>query len=239
MRSPSTGTIIAVGIALAIALILLLNLQGRSPDPATPAGSPEKSAPVVDAGSSPASPPAALATAEPPAAPFQEYEIGKTSRHQMNIASVWLPPVQMDHGLSPSPDHATGHPQAMPLPEDPDVIHLEADVRAEPGNLNGFAVGEWIPYLSVDYEMVFQGDASGEPRLAGKLTPMVAKDGPHYGATIRMPRRGKYRLTYRFQPPSANGFGRHTDPVTGVDPWWQPFSVDFDFSFEGVPQKKP
>ena len=66
--------------------------------------------------------------------------------------------------------------------------------------------------------------------------PMVAQDGPHYAATISMPARGLYKLTYELRPPSENGFGRHTDSITGVKAWWKPFKVSWDFDYQGVPQ---
>jgi uncharacterized protein involved in high-affinity Fe2+ transport len=34
-------------------------------------------------------------------------------------------------------------------------------------------------------------------------------------------------------PPSKGGMGRHSDPVTGVAPWWEPFSVTFDWDYVG------
>lgn len=228
MRKPPTGAIIAVAIGLMIAVILIANLQS----PSRHGTSSGPSAIQPQAAANHEAPPAGQAEAgggKP--VPFLEHPIGNVSRNQMSIAAVWLPPIQMDH--DPGVHHAA------PLPEDPDVIHLEADVHAERGNLNGFGFGEWIPYLGVEYELVFKDDPSGQPRVAGKMMPMVAKDGPHYGATIPMPRHGTYRLTYRFEPPSVNGFGRHTDPVTGVAPWWEPFSVEFEFTFNGSPQKKP
>ena len=61
--------------------------------------------------------------------------------------------------------------------------------------------------------------------------PMVARDGLHYGATIEMPGDGHYKLTYAIKPPSAGGLGRHVDPATGVEPWWKPFEVSFDWDF--------
>ena len=65
--------------------------------------------------------------------------------------------------------------------------------------------------------------------------PMVARDGLHYGASIAMPKAGAYRLTYHIEPPSAGGLGRHSDPVTGVAPWWEPFEVSFDWDYPGPP----
>ena len=66
--------------------------------------------------------------------------------------------------------------------------------------------------------------------------PMVARDGLHYGASIEMPKAGRYKLTYAIKPPSAGGLGRHADRATGVDPWWEPFEVSFDWDYPGPPK---
>ncbi len=153
-------------------------------------------------------------------APFREYPIGdEVEREGMRIVAVWLPAVQME---------------GAPLPRGEDVIHLEADIHALRGNKNGFGLGEWIPYLTVNYTLVHK--ESGK-KVSGRMLPMVAKDGPHYGATVSLPGRGEYLLIYEIRPPSENGFGRHADPVTGVDPWWEPFSVEFSFRYEGIPEE--
>lgn len=154
-------------------------------------------------------------------APFREYPIGEIERNSMKIAAVWLPLIQME---------------GMEVSEGEDIIHLEADIHAIRGNKNGFGIGEWIPYLTVNYTLVHVRD---ERKITGRMIPMVAKDGPHYGATVQMPAHGEYRLTYEIHPPSENGFGRHLDTVTGVAPWWEPFSVEFMFQYEGVPQQVP
>jgi len=65
---------------------------------------------------------------------------------------------------------------------------------------------------------------------------MTARDGWHYGASIEMPRAGRYKLTYAIEPPAA---GRHSDPITGVDPWWKPFEVSFDWDYPGPPTTQP
>ncbi len=62
------------------------------------------------------------------------------------------------------------------------------------------------------------------------MMPMVARDGWHYGASIPMPKAGKFKLTYKIEPPTA---GRHSDAATGVDPWWEPFEVSFDWEYRG------
>ena len=63
--------------------------------------------------------------------------------------------------------------------------------------------------------------------------PMVARDGPHYGATIMPPKHGQYRMKCTVDPSSKGGMGQHSDPVTGVAPWWEPFSVTFDWDYAG------
>ena len=147
---------------------------------------------------------------------FREYPIGETEHSGMHIAAVWLPPVQME---------------GMDLPQDANVIHLEADIHALGGNVHGFGRGAWIPYLTVRYEIIRVG--SDQVPIRGEFMPMVAKDGPHYGATVTMPGPGKYRLIYELEPPSSKGFGRHSDPITGVAPWWEPFQVEFEFDYTG------
>lgn len=153
-------------------------------------------------------------------APFREYPIGEEIRKNgMKIAAVWLPPIQM-YGTK--------------LPESQDVIHLEADIHAIAGNQNGFGIGEWIPYLTVNYTLTHQETGK---TVTGRLLPMAAKDGPHYGGTIQIPAHGLYKLIYEIRPPSENGFGLHSDPVTGVASWWEPFQVEFDFEYGGVPNE--
>jgi len=174
-------------------------------------------------GSSSSGPPPRVAPAAPaPAlgkpAGFREYPIGDpVERNRMRIAAVWLPPIQMD---------------GMAGPAGSDLIHLEADVRATEGNPNGFAKDEFVPYLKVGYTIT--PASGGAPIRRGQLLPMVAVDGLHYGASVAMPRAGPYRLTYDFTPPSAD-LGRHSDPASGVAPWWEPFQVSFDWDYPGPP----
>ena len=44
----------------------------------------------------------------------------------------------------------------------------------------------------------------------GTFMPMVAGDGPHYGANVKMMGVGNYKLTYHIDPPSKAGMHRHT-----------------------------
>lgn len=149
-----------------------------------------------------------------PRAGFREYPIGEpVEQNSLEIAAVWLPSV-----------HLAGEAATR----DPNIIHLEADIHATEGNPNGFARDEFVPYLTIHYRIE---PAGGGPAIEGTMIPMVARDGLHYGAGIAMPGPGEYRLTYRIEPPSTNGLGRHDDPETGVAAWWEPFEASFDWTF--------
>lgn len=152
-----------------------------------------------------------------------EYPIGKPQiKDGMEVSAVYLQPVPME-------------PAGMMRAVRDSDIHLEADIRAQSDNANGFADGAWMPYLDVRYQIVKQGSA--QP-LQGALMPMVANDGPHYGDNVKLQGPGKYRLTLTVSPPgAASHFGRHTDKETGVAPWFKPFSLEYDFTFTGLGKK--
>ncbi len=151
-----------------------------------------------------------------------EHPIGDdVVKNHMVIAAVWLPSVGM---------------AGMPAPPD-DVIHIEADIHATADNPNGFAKDEFVPYLKIRYELT--DPATGKPLQSGDLMPMVASDGLHYGANIAKPAPGTYKLVYKIEPPSAGGLGRHSDPATGVAPWWEPFDTSFEWEMEPPGVKAP
>ena len=140
----------------------------------------------------------------------------------MEIAAVYLQPIDME-------------PKGIDLAPSLADIHLEADIHAIKGNANGFGEGEWIPYLKIAY--VLKNLDTGKIQK-GNFMPMVASDGPHYGANIKMVNGvGNYELTYNIENPSANGFGRHADKATGVGKWWEPFSVKYTFQYTGAPKE--
>jgi hypothetical protein len=146
-----------------------------------------------------------------------EVAIGRPKeRLGIRIAAVYTEPVSMD-------EYWGGEP-----PELAD-IHLEADVQAVKGNRYGFRADEWIPYLSITYALELLG-AEGK-KATGQLWQMMATDGPHYGVNIKMFGPGHYRLTYRIGSPAEWGLARHTDPKTGVAPWWEPFEVTWTFDY--------
>ena len=87
----------------------------------------------------------------------------------MNIAAVYLQPIEME-------------PEGMMRPAKESDVHMEADIKAAKGNTNGFAEGDWIPYLVVNYELTREGG----PTQKGEFMPMVANDGPHYGDNVKL-----------------------------------------------------
>lgn len=147
---------------------------------------------------------------------FKEYPIGEPLIvNTLEIGAVYLAPVDMD-------------PAGIDLPASQSDIHLEADIHAAEGNPNGFGIGEFVPNLSVSYRA--ENLDTGRVHT-GSFMPMVAVDGPHYGSNVKLSGAGNYKLTYYIEPPSRQGFGRHTDAATGVGRWFEPFEVEFDFAF--------
>lgn len=139
----------------------------------------------------------------------------------MEVAGIYLQAVDME-------------PAKKAMASENTDIHLEVDIMAAKGNENGFAEGEWIPYLTVTYTLTKAGsgwDASGD------LLPMVASDGPHYGANVKLDGPGKYAVRFKISPPSKKGFLRHTDKETGVGKWWDTFEYTGDFNFFGTGKK--
>ncbi|EAJ5189866.1 iron transporter [Campylobacter jejuni] len=145
----------------------------------------------------------------------------------MEIAAVYLQPIEME-------------PRGIDLAASLADIHLEADIHALKNNPNGFPEGFWIPYLTIAYELK-NTDTGAIKR--GTLMPMVADDGPHYGANIAMEKDkkggfgvGNYELTFYISNPEKQGFGRHVDEETGVGKWFEPFKVDYKFKYTGTPK---
>lgn len=164
-----------------------------------------------------------------PAAQAAETQIGETvEKNALEVTAVYLQPVVMEPAMPGMNMHGDGHAMAMDM-------HLEADIRALEKNPNGFGPGEWVPYLSVAYTIAKQGS---DWKTFGTFTPMVANDGPHYGANVKLDGPGKYRLTYRISPPPYAGMYHHTDKETGVGEWWAPFETTWDFTFVGGVGKK-
>lgn len=138
-------------------------------------------------------------------------------RNGMEIAAVYLQPITME-------------PQGLMRPASKSEVHLEADIHALKGNKNGFGVGQWIPYLTVDYKL--KNTDTGKVK-SGTFMPMIASDGTHYGQNIRMLGVGNYELTFTIKPP-VTSLMRHTDKATGVGKWFKTFDADYKFKYLGM-----
>ena len=132
----------------------------------------------------------------------------------IHIAAVYFQPVVME------PASEAG------LTVEEANIHIEADISANENNL-GYGVGDWIPYLTIDYKVV---DADGKVYSEGTFMPMAASDGPHYGANIKLDVDGVYSLQLSIHSPAENGYLLHVDPETGVEGrfWTDPIEVVFE-----------
>ena len=150
-----------------------------------------------------------------------ETPIGKPQFvNELEISAAYSPPIKMD-------------PDGFMMTVENSDFHLEADIHATQKSPQGFAKGEWIPYLWVKFEI---RKAGSDFVVRGDLTPMVDHEGPHYGGNVKLDGSGKYGLKLTVMPPSENRharFGRHTDIETGVAPWFKTFDLDFNFNFSG------
>ena len=154
---------------------------------------------------------------------FTEYPAGEPQTiNEMEIAAVYLQPIDME-------------PRGMGLSAAEADVHLEADIHATKGNKNGFGEGEWIPYLKINYEL--KNLDNGKTKK-GTFMPMVASDGPHYGANVKMDTGvGNYELKFHIDNPEKQGFGRHADKESGVGKWFEPFTTTYKFQWPGGPVK--
>lgn len=156
-------------------------------------------------------------------ASFKEYPIGDEKEAEgMTIAAIYLQPVEME------PVQKAG---LKPTESD---IHLEADISANKNNPLGFGEGEFVPYLTIKYELKNKDNGK---ELSGSFMPMNAGDGSHYGANVKMPGAGNYTLKFTIESPEKQDFLIHTDKATGVPGkfWTKPIELTWDFSF--VPRK--
>ena len=169
---------------------------------------------------------AAMAAAVAPgeAAGFTEYPIFEDEEVGfLNVSAVYFQPVPMSNG-----NEAT---------EGFD-IHLEADISALANDL-GYGVGDWVPYLTVDYKII---GSDGEAAAEGTFMEMSASDGPHYGANIALPDADTYTVEFTIHSPEENGYLLHTDAETGPGGSFDTYFADGNLTvtFEGwdyVPQE--
>lgn len=132
---------------------------------------------------------------------FEEFDIGDEKEVGfMNVNGVYFQPVDMEGNgaIYNASDYA---------------FHIEADISAGENDL-GYGVGDFIPYLTVDYEI--KSNTTGQVAEAGTFMAMNASDGPHYGANIKPLPTGSYTVTFKIHSPEEQGYLLHTDSATGV-----------------------
>ncbi|MDR3294309.1 MAG: iron transporter [Clostridiales Family XIII bacterium] len=149
---------------------------------------------------------------------FTEYPIGDDIElGPLNVAGVYFQPVDME-------------PVGMGLAAADSDFHIEADISALEGNDLGYGAGDFVPWLTVDYEIE---DAAGNMAANGTFMPMSASDGPHYGANIKLGDAGTYTVRFSIENPEVNGYLLHTDALTGVEGrfWNGPLVAEWEFDY--------
>ncbi|MDR0639785.1 MAG: iron transporter [Spirochaetaceae bacterium] len=150
---------------------------------------------------------------------FTEYPIGDNIElFPLNVAGVYFQPVDMV-------------PASAGLAASQADIHIEADIAALEGNDLGYGAGDFVPYLTVDYEM---SQANGW-KQTGTFMPMSASDGPHYGANVKLNGIGEYNVKFIIKNPEVQGYVLHIDSETGVPGrfWGQPLVAEWTFTYAG------
>jgi uncharacterized protein involved in high-affinity Fe2+ transport len=145
---------------------------------------------------------------------FEEFSLGDDHElFPLNVAGVYFQPVDM-------------RPAAAGLSAAESDIHIEADIAAMEGNNLGYGAGDFVPNLTVRYEI---SQANGW-NTSGTFMPMSASDGPHYGANVKINGPGEYRVVFRVENPEAQGYVLHVDEATGVPGrfWGQPLVAQWD-----------
>ena len=156
---------------------------------------------------------------------FEEFPLGDDFElGPLNVAGVFFQPVDM-------------LPAGAGLPASQADMHIEADISALENDL-GFGVGDFVPFLTVDYVIT---KSTGE-KIEGTFMPMNASDGPHYGANIKLPgggprggAPGTYTVRFSIQNPEALGYVLHVDATTGVPGrfWGAPLVAEWTVDYEG------
>ncbi len=151
---------------------------------------------------------------------FEEIPIPPDDQQKgpLNIGTVFFQPIDME-------------PASMGLKAADASLHLEADIHALPNNNLGYAKGEFVPDLTVNYTIQNKDDPND--KQSGTFMQMNASDGPHYGANIKMEKAGSYKLTYSIDSPEKKGWMLHVDPETGVKGhfWTEPIVVSWDWDY--------
>jgi uncharacterized protein involved in high-affinity Fe2+ transport len=186
-----------VGIALAAMMAMSLAACGDSDSSSDSKSTADTTAATTTAEAADAEVKEDAAAAPGEDAGFTEIPIFEDEQIDfINLSAVYFQPVPM----SPGQENIDGFD-----------IHLEADIAALENDL-GYGVGDWIPYLTVDYDVI---GSDGQSAASGTFMEMSASDGPHYGANIALPNADTYSIKFTIHSPAENGYLIHSDSETG------------------------
>jgi uncharacterized protein involved in high-affinity Fe2+ transport len=149
---------------------------------------------------------------------FEEFPLGDdVELFPLNVAGVYFQPVDM---LPPGNSLAAAESD----------MHMEADISALEGNELGYGAGDFVPNLTVRYEIA-KSDSNW--KIDGTFMPMNASDGPHYGGNIKLDGAGTYHIRFIILSPESQGYLIHIDQETGVPGrfWNQPLVAEWDFNW--------
>jgi uncharacterized protein involved in high-affinity Fe2+ transport len=149
---------------------------------------------------------------------FEEFPLGdERELFPLNVAGVYFQPVDM-------------LPAGKSLAKADADMHMEADIAALEGNELGYGAGDFVPNLTVRYEIAKTGSSW---KIDGTFMPMNASDGPHYGANLKLDGAGSYHIRFIIQNPEAQDYLIHLDQETGVPGrfWTQPLVAEWDFDW--------
>jgi uncharacterized protein involved in high-affinity Fe2+ transport len=149
---------------------------------------------------------------------FVEYPLGdEIELFPLNVAGVYFQPVDM-------------LPAGKSLSKAEADMHMEADISALEGNELGYGAGDFVPNLTVRYEIAKTGS---NWKIDGTFMPMNASDGPHYGGNLKLDGAGTYHIRFIIQNPESQDYLIHIDQETGVPGrfWNQPLVAEWDFDW--------
>ena len=196
-----------LALLMAVAAVGMMAACGSTAE--EPAEAETEDAEVVEATTEEAAAPA-------DAAGFTEYPIFEDEEIAfMNVSAVYFQAVPMSNGNENIEDFD---------------IHLECDVSALENDL-GYGGGDWIPYLTVDYQVIHD-NGNGDVAAEGTFMVMSASDGPHYGANIALPDADTYKVIFTFHNPEENGYLIHTDAETGPGGLFDEYFADGNLTVE-------
>lgn len=133
----------------------------------------------------------------------------------LEVGSIFFQPIDLEGGLMRAAAQSD--------------IHLEVDIHATAADPDGYAEGDWRPFLTVNYRLTKLADGQSQ---GGILAPLVAYGSasigkPHYGDNLKMMGPGRYHLDVTVAPPGGqSGLGG-----------FAPFSFGADFIYAGVGKK--